>query len=294
MPTLNGISYDLKEGYPKEYISNTGITIEHKYQCAWGDRLELMKNLLGWWTGSSFNWPHKYEPEAAGGLLRDVYATKCNIEPLGPVTDDSYYYKKAILNVTYERLDYYNGSFTSPGGTVSNRQVLFTERLEPAAEFLTLNRSNLYWGTGNDKYRLKDEDIETPTMVIKMLDWVLEFSHVQYLNTNHLDAIGKVNLTEVTPRTLGVSFPAETLLCGNVSASREFTRSFNNPAYSTWAMTYRFTYRNNGTYASPMGWNHYPRTDNASSSGLSWERITQGTDNIPIYKTMEFNTVFGL
>ena len=189
-------------------------------------------------------------------------------------------------------MDYYEGTF---GGTTGDKQVLFKERLEPSAEYLTVNRQNLFWGTGSSSVRLDNEDVETPTKLIKTLDWILEFSRVQYFNTNLLDAIGKVNLTAMTPRTLGVSFPAQTLLCGDVSASREFSRSFNHPGYSTWALTYVFTYKNNGTYANPKGWNHFPRTDNTLGGGvLSWENISDSVANLNIYDTMEFNTVFGL
>ncbi len=85
-------------------------------------------------------------------------------------------------------------------------------------------------------------------------------------------------------------FPTETLLCGNPSASREIKSTGN--IGNAWTITYRFTYKNNGTIDDPRGWNHFPRTDNADIGGINYEHLTDSNDaNVPIYTLANFSTV---
>lgn len=295
--TLNEISYGWVAGYPKEEIRGGEMVVQHKYYCAWGDRLAFTKELLGYWQGNIFQEPHQYIAE--GGLtVYNIYARNVSIKPIVSPSSDTNHYAYAEMEVEYGKIDWYYYPVPDDPDEPANiygNVVAFSERIDPATEYLTLNRQGLYWGTGNDSVRIEDEDIETPTKIIKMIDWVFTRYRQRQIYTDHLDLIGKVNDTAIRPPTLGMSFPAETLLCGNVSAERDFTYStFNSTMNSDWTVTYRFTYRNNGTYSSPKGWNHFPRTDNISTAGIQWERITDNTNNIPIYDTADFNTTLGL
>ena len=98
-------------------------------------------------------------------------------------------------------------------------------------------------------------------------------------------ALQCLNFKAIRSWTLGILFPAETLLCGNPTAVRNI-HTISTP--DTWTMTWRFTYKNNGTLQVPYGWNHFPRTDTADADGIKYERITNGTDNIPIYPLANF------
>ena len=273
------ITYTEKAGSPKEYLTSKEVVVERRLMCVWEDRLVLARELLGFWWGGIYYLPDMYLPQGNEKLYY-VYADDVNIEPVisGPkVTGMGY--EKALLTVTYRLQDFYQ---------VDDDNVLITEHIEPASEFITLDREGLGFGTGADRKELKEENMEAPSKINRMIDWVYTLHQQAWLFAYHFDLAGKVNNAVVRSRSLGVTFPAETLLCGNPSASREITRAGN---YS-WTITYRFTYKNEGTIAVPLGWNHFPRTDNADSGGINFERLTDSNDaNVPIYTLANFSTV---
>jgi hypothetical protein len=277
MPTLRGIDYDIRPGYPKEYFGPDGAEITNKYICAWADRIALMEMILGWWRGGTFYPPHEYVAEGPAGVFK-LYGDSCSINPIVATSSDTYSYPKAELTVIYRRKDYFYEL---------EDKIYFTERLEPASEFITLDRKGLYWGTGASAVRIDDENVEVPTKINRMVDWVFTLYNIRYITDSYFDMVGKVNSVAIKPRTLYLTFPIGTLLCSNPSADREFTRRVE----PTWKVTFRFTYKNNGTIAAPKGWNFFPRTDGGT---ISWERITDASSNVDIYDSYDFNSVIRL
>lgn len=271
------VSYEEMKGSPREYVKSGLIEAERKLLVNWEDRLTLCRELLGYWSSGVYFPPALYEPEG-NEILHNIYAYDCTVEPIkAPSSSSGYSYEKAIVTVKYkyQQIEY-----------VDDNPTFITESIEPAAEFLTLTRKGLYFGAGGSAVPL-DEDMEAPAMIIRMIDWVYTIHGVLSLGIAYYDLPGKVNNASVYSYALDRSFPAETLLCGNPSAHREITRQ----GLPLWTVTYRFTYKNMGTLASPKGWNHWPRTDNADSAGIDFERITDGTDNVPIYTLADFSTV---
>lgn len=263
------VSYTEKVPSPKEYMTAGYAEVERKLQCVWADRITLCMELLGYWRSGTYYPPDKYV--ASGNeRLYHVYAYECSVEPIGN-------YAKALVTVRYKYMDMYS---------VGDDTVLISESVEPASEFKTLTKTGLFWGTGGDKVAL-GEDVEAPAIIIRMFDWVYTLHGVWSLGAAYYDLPGKVNSATVYSRALDRTFPAETLLCSNPSASRELTRYGDN----FWTITYRFTYRNLGTLADPKGWNYWLRTDNADSNGLDFERLTDGTNNVPIYTLADFSAV---
>ena len=273
------VAYTEKPGSPKEYITPTETVIERRLLCNWESRITLAIELLGYWQGGTYYLPDLYNPQGNENLYY-VYASEVDIEPVVSSPDVAGMgYKKALVKVTYRQKDFY---------TVNEDNVLITESIEPASEFLTLNREGLGFGTGGSRKKLDDENMEAPSKISRMIDWVYTLHQVPFLQAHHFDLAGKVNGVTVRSRSLATWFPAETLLCGNPTAHREITRRGN---YS-WTITYRFTYKNNGTMAAPLGWNHFPRTDNADSGGINYERLTDSLDaNVPIYTLADFTSV---
>lgn len=271
------IVYKERPGSPREYLRLGLVEAERKLLVDWEDRLVLCRELLGYWSGGIFYPPALYVPEGNEPLF-NIYAYDCNVEPLVSTPDTAgLSYKKAIVTVKYkyQQLDY-----------IDDNPTYVTESIEPAAEFLTLTRKGLYFGTGASAVPL-DEDMEAPAMIIRMVDWVYTIHGALSLGSAFYNLPGKVNNASVYSYALNRTFPAETLLCGNPSASREITRQ----GFPLWTVTYRFTYKNHGTLASPMGWNYWPRTDAADSTGIDFERITDGTNNVPIYTLANFSGV---
>ena len=263
------ISYTEKAPSPKEYLTAGNVEVERKLLCAWANRLVLCRQLLGYWYGAYYYPPDKYIP-SGNERVYDVYAYECSVEPIGT-------YTSALVTVRYKYMDMYS---------IGDDTVLISESVEPASEFKTLTKTGLFFGTGGDKVAL-GEDVEAPAMIIRMFDWVYTLHGVWSLSDAYYDLPGKVNNATVYSRALDRTFPAETLLCSNPSASRELSRYGDN----FWTITYRFTYRNLGTLADPKGWNYWLRTDNADVDGLDFERLTDGTDNVPIYTLADFSAV---
>lgn len=273
------ISYTEKAGSPREYLTPVETVVERQLFCNWEDRISLTRELLGYWQGGRYYPPDLYEPQG-NETLYYVYAREVTIEPvISSPKVEGLGYEKALLLVTYRQTDFY---------VIDEDNVLITENIEPASEYITLDREGLGFGTGESRKKLKEENMEAPAKISRMIDWVYTMHQVPWLMSYHFDLAGKVNNAAVRSRSLVTTFPAETLLCGNPTAHREITRAGN---YS-WAVTYRFTYKNNGTMAVPLGWNHFPRTDNADSGGINYERLTDSSDdNVPVYTLADFSTV---
>ena len=274
------VDYDELVGSPTEELTFSGAVVHRQLICDWADRLTLAKELLGWTVGGVLHPPDLYDPEGDEPLY-SIYARDCTVEPfIAPSDVSGSSYKKAKLTVIYRTPEY---TEAPPAGET----VYISESLEPAAEFLTLNRKGFYFGTGASKVSLEENDLEAPAKIDRMIDWVYTIHRVPTLITAYFDLPGKVNNAAVYSRSLNITFPAETLLCGNPSLSREITST----GITAWTITFRFTYKNSGTIASPLGWNYFPRTDNADSGGINYEQITDGTDAIPIYTLADFSTV---
>lgn len=221
------IPYKEKSGSPKEFLSSEEIIIERRLLCDWGQRISLARELLGYWWGGIYYPPDLYVPQGNENLYY-VYAKDVNIEPIisSPQTA-GLGYEKALLTVTYRLFDFYQ---------VGDDNIIVTERIEPASEFITLDREGLGFGTGGSRKELKSENMEAPAKISRMIDWVYTLYQVPWLQAYHFDLAGKVNNSPVRSRALALIFPTETLLCGNPTANREVTRMGNH----TWTITYRF------------------------------------------------------
>jgi len=272
-----GIEYDHLPGSPQESGSWDSFTATCNYRVAWENRIRFYQDMLGFISGSTVYPAHQYIPEG-NGTVYNVYAKTADIEPIrakSPAAGITYKYARFTIN-------YSSPDFDEPP---EGETVYVTESLEPAAEFITLNRDGLYFGTGASKVSLKDQNIEPPAKIERMTDWVYTLHRVLTLPSEVLTLPGKINSAAVASRSLNTTWPALTLLCGNPSLERQITST----GVTAWTITFRFTYRNHGTASVPLGWQHFPRTDTvATGNALLFERITDGTDNIKIYEEASF------
>lgn len=252
------VAYDRVPGYPKESITRSGSIVTDMMQCEWTDRIALAKELLGFTIGSILYKPDEYN--AGDDALLGLYCSNVVTDPVVGLDLATGDYKKARLTVTYENPDYDIDNV--PDGST----VYVTESLEPSAEFLTLSEKGLYWSD--------DEDVEAndaPQKIVRMMDWVYtKHSITSQAPINEMfNLLGYVNDASVYSRALNRYFSAETLLYGNPSLTREVT----DEGTTAWTITYRFAWRNNGTYVSPQGWNHFPRSKKDTSGVMNFERI---------------------
>ncbi len=271
------IEYDHIPGSPMESGSWESFSAICNFRVAWENRIRFIQDMLGFISGSTVYQAHRYIPEGTG-VVYNVFARTADINPIiaqSPTAGITYKYANVTIN--YSTPDYDQ----PPEGEI----VYVTESLEPAAEFITLNRDGLYFGTGANKVSLKDQNIEPPAKIERMTDWVYTLHRLLTLPNEVLTLPGKINSVSAYSRSLNKTWPAQTLLCGNPSLERQITSS----GTTAWTVTFRFTYRNHGTISVPLGWQHFPRTDDvATGNALLFERITDGTDNIDIYEEASF------
>lgn len=266
------IDYDELANSPQESFTNGNIQITRLLSCAWIYRIQFMKELLGYLAEDSTVY---YADEYDTGTIQipNVFCTTVDIEPLG-IDQDTGEYLKAKIIAKYEYRKY---NIPSAGNI-----VYVTESLENASEFLTLPDKLLYWV--NDQTRPLNPS-ETPSKIIPLLQWSYTKNLLTSVPNETLSLPGKVNDASVYSRALDLTFPTETLLCSNPSLTREVT----NQGTTAWTVTFRFTYRNNGTASVPLGWNHFPDTRTAGED-ITFGRIYDGSGNTRyVYERADFS-----
>lgn len=224
-------------------------------KCAWGDRYELVEDLLD----NRRPWP--YRP----GLTAKTAA----IDPLpGAFTVDGQgmQYVEALVKVAYgpQVVSETEGSSESSGDRAYDDENpaeheapitdLMSESFEPSAEFLTLDPKRFRWNAADGDALLEGE---APGMLQLGTILVRTLYQVDVVPTKAVDSTGKVNDGNYTSKLLGVSFAPETLLYLPPSAER----TLRSDGSGTWTLTMRFSYK-------PNGWNKYWR-----AATQTWQKI---------------------
>ena len=270
------VDHEELDGSPTESYDDQGFKAVRVLQCAWADRLTLAEELRGGnrYVGDQYvytrpqRYPHYEQATVADVSIAPFGATQAGAD----TTQASYPY--ARLTVTYRVPDY--GS--NPAEEIE--ETLVTESLEPAAEFLTLPHEGYFWKDGADWVPLTET--EAPQKLLRMLEWVYTRHQQTHLPSAVLDLVGKVNDSTVTSTTLGLSFPAGTLLYNPPQLEREITTT----GAKAWRVTYRFTYR-------PSGWNKFPRRkkDGKDTSFETIYKSQDAGDPLVVYESGSFSQV---
>ena len=222
---------------PQESWEKSGrFNATRKLKVPWADRNTLARQLLG----NRVTLPQSY-PDRSTALARSVeidhLAEKIVNAGSGSAATINTY-EHAVLTVRYADPE---------PGSAEDPQTLATESLEPSAEFITLPADNLHWGSATGPLL---KDAEAPGRIIAMVDWVYKRNRVPFVNSAMFALQSHCNQAEVTSLTLGVTFPAETLLYSTISLEREIYAD----GADAWSVTFRFTYRE-------PGWNVFWRAD---------------------------------
>ena len=259
------VSYDESKDSPKSIkFTPDGVEVIRELVCAWVDKIQLVRELLGYWSGGIYYPPDEFdatEASSGGEHLYNVFANSIEIKRRHPDAETD----EAILTVTYKTLEYTQ---------IDGDDVLVTESLQAASEYITFDRKGLGIGTGTGRIKLDEANLEAPAGINRMIEWVYTIHHLLTIPDAYFDLAGKVNHAAVSSRALGKTFPAGTLLCGNLHTRREITWDGVN----MWEVTFRFLYKNNGTLADPRGHNYYPDTKNANAAGIPFVPITNESD----------------
>jgi len=240
----------------------------------WADRLTFVRDALGYEASGIVHPPFVYTAEG-NTAIGPLYAQSAEVWPVGdPSTDPAMSWKQAFVRLTYMP----PGADDPPPGETQ----YVTESLVASGEYLTLPRKGLFFGSGDGAVSLEDYDIEVPTKIVPMREWQYTVHRYAVLPSAILTLPGRINSSPVYSRHLGLTFPAGTLLCGPIETAREYTSTGAMAASVTW----HFLYKNNGDLVTPKGWQWFPRTDGGE---VTWERITDGIDNVDIYAEADFS-----
>ena len=275
------VPFEELKGSPEESFSLEwqGVGVRRTLQCTAGHRLSLINSFLGWvgYVGTDIiiHRPHVY-----GDISNLLTACTATTKPFGQMSNvpgDARFadYPHCIVEIGYRILE---STLAAAYGQVSIR-----ETLNDAGEFVTLPTKGLYWGTGGEKEGI--DEMDAPGKVNKLLEWTVDIRGAVVVPANVWGHPGKINSAEITAPTIGVVFPPGTLLCGNPTIVKEV--SFTTTTYD---ITLRFLAKQNGTFIAPKGWNFFPRIS-AAGSTISYERITDGTDNKDFYASADFNDI---
>jgi hypothetical protein len=244
------IAFEELDGSPEETITDEGFAAVRTLKCAWADRrilaVELKGSALKIGSNTVYIGAESY-PGVPSMTVADVQirpfhnkqtTTFDEANPTKLAT-----YEHALLTVRYSTKSF-DPSSGIPGE--GGDDIFATERLEPTAELLNLDTTNLFW----DASQTEPLGLQTPmSKLVPGLDYIYERRRVPQVPPATFTLVGKVNSGALISNTLGITFAAETLLYNPPTLDREtILLSDGSTSVTAWNIVYRFTY-------DPEGWN---------------------------------------
>lgn len=247
----------------KEQWSATGINCTVDLRCPWAERHKQLINILE----NANPWPYPFDDDFGEITSYALSASVQNLKAAGATEGQGNSYEHAILTVNY-------GSLQSGGNGPSQ---LFTESLEPSGELLTLPAEFFSWTSDDtDGTDVLKED-EAPSKPVLACDYCVTYFRVAEIPISILTLVDHVNEANVFSASLGLTFPAETLLFQPPKVSRTVAAGSAN----LWTLDCRFSFRQNG-------WNKFWR-----AKELEWGQVyIKGTTTV--YKSFPTGNFVGL
>lgn len=278
------VNFEELKGSPEERITSAwaGDGATRRLQCFARDRILLERELLGYieYRGND---ALMHLPVPFGDDRPGLVATSVVIKPFGRIGGSEWdtrfaTYKYAILNVTFEVAT----------RIPSNRYgfITLSEEVRDVTEFVTLPSKGLYWGKAESKEAIDPAD--APAKINYGLEWIYTISGAYRAPPQIFTYVGKVNSVDIPIGYVGTGevFARGTLLYVEPVVARELT--FNGVIYR---ITLRFLHKDNGDSTTPKGWNYYAHVSEAGTT-ISYERITDGTNDKNFYPFADFRDVF--
>lgn len=251
IPAVITIAYEelnAPEESPAEAFSQEGFRATRFLKCAWADRITLAQELMGTVTsietdGPGILWvlPHEYDH------FDGAYVQGVSMRGFGGISGDSTAHT-AAYNAAILTVEYSNAS----GGIVidNDSDEVIEEGIEAGGQFLTLSEQKLYWDSGSTE-RLNPT--EAPQYFQGLTDWTYSRKRVRVIPASFITLYGKVNDAQVTSRSTGITYDAETLLYSTFNIRRLITTT----GAQAWDLNMRFTHNR-------QGWNKFRKRANAT------------------------------
>lgn len=279
----NRMTYPFEEldGSPEEMVTSTwaGSGATRRIKCLSVNRIGLINELLGWHRFIGGN-VKIYLPQWYGPDMPNLVATSVVVKPFGKVSAglDTRWanYEHVIIDINYE----WNTKIQSSVYGL----ITLHETIQDVSDFVTLPTKNLYWDVGGSKEAI--DAFDAPGKINYGLEWSYEITGAYTVPEQIFDPVGKLNLYAIKAPGINRTFPPFTLLYASPVVESELTYSG-----TIYRIALRFLHKNNGTFADPKGWNWFPRVS-ASGADITYEPLTDGTDNKNIYGGIDFRGVF--
>lgn len=228
----------------EETYSEDAFTSKCELLCPWDQRHALLSHILD----SLLEWPYgppdnlKYA--RTGSIV--PYQGKTGADGVGNT------YQLAKITVDFKR------EFGEPLEGGDETRTFYYETLEPNAEMLKINPKDV---DGNQKFFWSESMLDTdkvtveeaPTKLVAGLDYVVKFTRLASVPAAILTITSHVNHESVVSPSLGLTFPAETLMANAPVLSRTITSGVES---ALWDLEMRYSYRKEG-------WNKFwrPQTE---------------------------------
>lgn len=227
MTTYSSVTCREIQDTKREGARIDGLTASVTLGCAFTDRFALMYDLLFGNAGYGRAWPY-------GGALFCTGVEAADGPPgqaqTAPLNTQGYEVEQSYVVATYS-----TPSMNPNQPDVGN----VTENLEPTCEFQTLPHTDFIWD-GAGQIVLKPE--EAPAKQNRGVNYVRTLSKIEPpLPIELITLQGCVNNGSIVSTSLGLTFPAETLMYRGVSLSRTMQPGADPDAADlAWNMTLKF------------------------------------------------------
>lgn len=224
-----GEPYEM-DGTAVENFGRESLSASVQLKCPWDQRHEIMYDMI-------FNrvaWPYLDHD----GLVATSASAVAFTGSVGVQDLYGYEYELALLSI----------QFATDSREEGEDETLYSESLEPTAEFLTIPPTDYRWGSSAGT-ALKQE--EAPGRLEVGFDYVVTRYRLPTIPSWVLTLNGKCNSGSVVSPSLGLTFASEHLMFNPPAISREVTLDGDN----LYTLQTRLTFRGNG------GWNYFWRPE---------------------------------
>lgn len=208
VPNTFAMSGTIGDGYPRWRGTMDMGSAECVYtHLPWTAISTYPEGLLGWVTSSGATDVVLMMPHACPNWP-DLFCTELAFDPVGKQTGhfppQGAGYEYAQITAIYE---------TAPKNPL---EMIVDERITPAAEFLTLPNTSLFWDAPGVDDPLAD--VEAPSKLITLWEWEYTIRRLpeECLPANIYDHVGKINTAAMTSHKFGFTFAEGRVLYGNV------------------------------------------------------------------------------
>lgn len=225
----------LVHGFPVERSTDKGFEATVQLRCPWTHRFDLLTDILQ----NRLLYPYRTTSNArakTGGST--PAAGKSSL-----LDTQALSYDEAIVTIEYATNDEEDDGVD-----------VYSESLEPSAEFLTLDPAKFRWGSASGT---QVEPAEAPGMLIVGFDLLQTNYKLSALPTTIITELGHCNQASITATILGLTFTAEQLLFVTATPSR----TVNSDGDFEWTLPKRFSFRKNG-------WNKFWRASTGTFESI--------------------------